>query len=76
VTISNLFEVPRSGALPPMGVIERNPTGMTAQPFIFDLINGVVLQVGVDPEADRRYVELLEAQQNAVTTAEGVPRHD
>lgn len=48
----------------------------TVQPIIFDLINKVVLQVGVDREADRRYAEIVAAQQSAVTTAQGAPKHD
>jgi hypothetical protein len=53
---------------------EGNQPGMTVQPVIFDLINNVVLQVGVDREADRRYAEILAAQQHVVTTAQGIPK--
>lgn len=47
---------------------------VSQQPIIFDLVNKVVLQVGRDPEADRRYAELVSAQQQTLTTASGVPK--
>lgn len=44
------------------------------QPIIFDLVNQVVLQVGRDPDADRRYAEMLAAQRQTVAAAAGVPK--
>lgn len=49
---------------------------MQTQPIIFDLVNKVVLQVGRDPDADRRYAELVAAQAQTVTSAQGVPKND
>jgi len=49
---------------------------MQTPPVIFDLVNKVVLQVGRDPDADRRYAELSAAQSHVVTAAQGVQKHD
>jgi hypothetical protein len=47
---------------------------MTTQPIIVDLINNVVLHVGSDPVADKKYAEILAAQQSAVTTSGPPPK--
>jgi hypothetical protein len=50
---------------------------MTTHPIIFDLINKVILHVGVDPAADRHYAEIVSAQQQTVTAASGFqPKRD
>jgi hypothetical protein len=43
------------------------------QPIIFDHVNMVVVQVGTDPDSDRRYADLVAAQR---PSAEGDPGTD
>lgn len=59
----------------PRPTLEKGNT-VTTQPIIFDLIHGVVLHVGQDPEADKRYAELVAAQQAEATTAAGFAPRD
>lgn len=44
---------------------------VTTQPIILDLVNKVVLHVGADPVADKRYAEIVAAQQQSAAVAHG-----
>ena len=58
-----------------MTPMEGNMPNVNVQPVVFDLINKVVHQVGIDRDADRRYAEIVAAQQHAVTAA-GAPKRE